>query len=128
MRGVRPSAVRGFRQLRFSRYVQNGRVSRQMRRLGDGVIACLLLALTAPLMLIAALIIKLEGEGPVLERRVCIGRGGRRFRMLKFRTTMHDPIHATPVWARRTTQVGQFLRYTRLEDLPRLINVLRGEM
>jgi lipopolysaccharide/colanic/teichoic acid biosynthesis glycosyltransferase len=103
-------------------------VSRQMRRLGDCVIACLLLVLTAPLMLMAALLIKLESAGPVLERRECIGRGGRRFQRLKFQTTMHDPIHATPAWARRTTQVGQFLRYTRIQDLPQLINVLRGEM
>ena len=99
-----------------------------MRRLGYGVIACLLLALTAPLMLIAALIIKLESEGPVLERRECIGRGGRRFQRLKFRITMYDPGHVIPAWARQRTQVGQFLRYTRLEDLPQLINLLRGEM
>jgi lipopolysaccharide/colanic/teichoic acid biosynthesis glycosyltransferase len=128
MRGVRPSAVRGVRQPRFPRYVQNERVSRQMRRLGDCVIASVFLALTAPLMLILALVIKLESEGPVLERRDCIGRGGRRFQVLKFRTTMHDPRHAAPAWARQTTQIGQFLRYTRIEDLPQLINVLRGEM
>jgi lipopolysaccharide/colanic/teichoic acid biosynthesis glycosyltransferase len=99
-----------------------------MRRLGDCLTASLLLALTTPLMLMAALLIKLESEGPVLERRDCIGRGGRRFQMLKFRTTMHDPRHAAPAWARRTTQIGQFLRYTRIEDLPQLINVLRGEI
>jgi len=128
MRSVRPSAVRGFRQPRFSRYVQNEHVSRQMRRLGDCVIACLILALTAPLMLILALVIKLESEGPILERRDCIGRGGRRFQVLKFRTTMHDPRHAAPAWARQTTQIGQFLRYTRIEALPQLINILRGEM
>ena len=79
-------------------------------------------------MLIVALVIKLEHEGPIFERRECIGRGGRRFRMLKFRTTMHHPIHATRPWTQQTTQVGQFLRYTRIEDLPQLINVLRGEM
>ena len=99
-----------------------------MRRLSDWVITCLFLALTLPLMLTIALLIKLESAGPVLERRECIGRGGRRFQMLKFRTTMHDPRHATPAWARQTTQIGAFLRYTRIEDLPQLINVLRGEM
>ena len=99
-----------------------------MKRLRDLVIASLFLALTLPLMLTIALVIKLESTGPVLERRECIGRGGRRFQMLKFRTAMHDPRHAAPAWARRTTQIGQFLRYTRIEDLPQLINVLRGEM
>jgi lipopolysaccharide/colanic/teichoic acid biosynthesis glycosyltransferase len=100
----------------------------QMMGLRDFVIACLLLAITGPLMLIVALVIKLESTGPVLERRECIGRGGRRFQMLKFRTTMHDPRHATPAWAQKTTQVGEFLRYTRIEDLPQLINVLRGDI
>jgi lipopolysaccharide/colanic/teichoic acid biosynthesis glycosyltransferase len=99
----------------------------QIRRLGDGVIASVFLAFTAPVMLIAALVIKLESEGPILERRDCIGRGGRRFQRLKFRTAMHDPRHAAPAWARRTNPIGQFLRYTRIEDLPQLINVLRGE-
>ena len=59
---------------------------------------------------------------------LCIACGGRRFQMLKFRTVVHDPEHATPTWAQRTTQLGEFLRYTRIEDLPQLINVLRGEM
>src|SRR4029077_2701940 len=99
----------------------------QIRRLGDCVIASVFLAITAPLMLIAALVIKLESAGPVLERRECVGRGGRRFQRLEFRTTMHDPRHGR-AWARQTTRIGPFLRYTRLEDLPQLINVLRGEM
>ncbi len=112
----------------MSWHVQNEGVFREMRRLGDFVIACLLLAITSPLMLIIGLVVKLESAGPVLERRECIGRGGRRFQLLKFRITMHDPRHATPAWARQTTQIGQFLRYTRIEDVPQLINVLRGEM
>ena len=98
------------------------------RLLTDIVIASILLAFTFPLQLLVALALKLEGPGPVLERRECIGRGGRRLQMLKFRTTMHDPRPAKPTWARQTTRVGEFLRYTRIEDLPQLINVLRGEM
>lgn len=99
-----------------------------MRRSGDLAIACVLLAITLPLLLIVFLAIRWEGPGPVLERRECIGRSGRRFQMLKFRTTVYDPEHATPAWAQRTTGVGQFLRYTRIDVLPQLINVLRGEM
>jgi lipopolysaccharide/colanic/teichoic acid biosynthesis glycosyltransferase len=112
----------------LSWHVQEEGVFRQMRRLGDIVITCLLLAITSPLMLIVAVAIKLEGGGPVLDRQSCIGCSGRRFQMLKFRTAMHDPKHATAPWARQTTQIGEFLRYTRIEDLPQLINVLRGEM
>jgi lipopolysaccharide/colanic/teichoic acid biosynthesis glycosyltransferase len=63
-----------------------------------------------------------------LERETCIARGGRRFEMLKFRTMLPYPEHTMPVWARKPTQVGEFLRYTRIECLPQLINVLRGEM
>ena len=121
-------AMRGIQQPQVPRHVQDEGVPRQMRRLGDFVIACLLLAITGPLMLIVALVIKLESTGPVLERRECIGRGGRRFQMLKFRTFVHDPGHTMPVWARRPTQIGHFLRYPRIEDLPQLINVLRSEM
>ena len=127
MRGLSSPVVRSVRQPTL--LARSGRKrSRQMRRLGDIVIACLLLAITSPLMLVVALAIKLEGVGPFLDRQNCIGCSGRRFQALKFRTTVHDPKLATPTWAQRTTQVGEFLRYTRIEDLPQLINVLRGEM
>jgi lipopolysaccharide/colanic/teichoic acid biosynthesis glycosyltransferase len=99
-----------------------------MSRLGDIVIACLVVAITLPLMLIVALAIMLESAGPVLDRQTCIGCGGRRFQVLKFRTTVHNPAHATVAWTPKTTRISQFLRCTRIEDLPQLINVLRGEM
>jgi lipopolysaccharide/colanic/teichoic acid biosynthesis glycosyltransferase len=81
-------------------------------------------------MLIVTLAIMLGGVGPVLDRQTCIGRSGRRFQMLKFRIVVHDPDpeHTKPMWARNTTQVGQFLRLTRIDALPQLINVIRGEM
>jgi len=78
-------------------------------------------------MIFISLMIKLQSRGPAFEGYPCIGRGGRRFQILKFRTLMHDPTHRVPTLA-RTTQVGRFLRYTRIEDLPQLLNVLRGEM
>jgi lipopolysaccharide/colanic/teichoic acid biosynthesis glycosyltransferase len=98
-----------------------------MRRLGDFVIALILLAITLPLMTIVALTIKCESAGPVLDRQTCIA-SGRRFQMLKFRTTAYDPEHARPAWAQTTTRVGQWLRDTRIDALPQLINVLWGEM
>jgi lipopolysaccharide/colanic/teichoic acid biosynthesis glycosyltransferase len=97
-------------------------------RLLDIAMATILLAITLPLLLITALAIKLEGMGPVLERRECIGSGGRRFQMLKFRTTVHNPEYPTRDWAQELTQVGQVLRNTRIDALPQLVNVLRGEM
>ena len=103
-------------------------VLEQMRRLADLVIAGVLLIMASPLLLFVALAIKWDGPGPIFERHACIGRGGRRFQMLKFRTMVPDPEHTMPVWARKTTQIGEFLRYTRIDSLPQLINVLRGEM
>jgi lipopolysaccharide/colanic/teichoic acid biosynthesis glycosyltransferase len=98
----------------------------QMSSLLNGLVAVLLLAITAPLMLLAALAIKCESPGPMLEKQPCIGAGGRRFELLNFRTT--DYRQPRVGRARNLTQVGQVLRYTRIEALPQLINVLRGEM
>ena len=100
----------------------------RMRRLADLLIAGALLITASPLMLAVALAIKWEGPGPILERQRCIARGGRRFELLKFRTMVPDPEHTMPLWARKTTQLGEFLRHTRIECLPQLFNVLRGEM
>ena len=100
----------------------------QIRRSLDVVIAGALLAITAPLMLLVALAIKAESPGPVLVNETCIGFGGRQFQMLKFRTLTHDPDHTLPIWAEKTTLLGEVLRFTRIEILPQLLNVLRGEM
>jgi lipopolysaccharide/colanic/teichoic acid biosynthesis glycosyltransferase len=84
-----------------------------LRRVADVVLALILLAITAPLMLLVALAIQAESLGPIFEQERCLGKG-RRFERLKFRT--------------KPTHLGRVLRYTRIETLPRLINVLRGEM
>jgi lipopolysaccharide/colanic/teichoic acid biosynthesis glycosyltransferase len=99
-----------------------------MKRVGDLVVACVLIVFTLPLMVIAALSIKLESVGPVLER--CYStRGGRRIEVLKFRTTLHQPQNGQPISrCEHVTRVGWFLRYTRIEDLPQLINLLRGDL
>ena len=110
------------------RIVQRRGAAKLMARLGDFLIACILLAIALPLMIIVALVIKLESPGPVLHRQTCIGRGGRRFQMLKFRTAMHHPHQSIPPWTQVPTRIGQFLRYTRIEALPQIINVLRDEM
>ncbi len=99
-----------------------------MKRLGDFVIACVLLIISSPVLIIVTLAIKWESMGPVFDRQSCIARGGRRFQMLKFRTTLHDPQRAIPPSGQPITHVGQWLRDTRIEALPQLINVLRGEM
>ena|SRR5437588_10031184 len=98
----------------------------QMRRSGEFLLACILLALTLPLIVIVALAIKCESTGPVLERRARVGNGGRAFQILSFRTTVQTPGRLRST--RQTTQIGHFLQSTRIDVFPQLLNVLRGEM
>jgi len=95
-----------------------------MKRFADLLIAVILIVWTLPLMVIVALAIKLESPGPVLSRRSKLNRNGRRFELLRFRTTSHRAWSAVP----RRTRIGWFLHYTRIEDLPQLVNVLRGDL
>ena len=122
------SEMRSIRRYQLFRRAYGSAARDQMTRLSDLLIAGLLLVLSLPLMLFVALAIRREGPGPIFERQTCIGRGGRRFQMLKFRTMLPDAEHPVPAWARKTTQIGEFLRYSRVESLPQLFNVLRGEI
>ena len=97
-----------------------------MSRFADVVIAALLLLITLPLLILVALAIRWDSPGPILVRHSCVG-SGRRFQILEFRTVAHGPDHRSASDV-RITRVGGFLRYTRIDTLPQLINVLRGEM
>ena len=111
------------------------------------VLDVLLVGVTFPLWgciwLLVTIVLKLEGEGPALFRQERVGKGGQRFEMMKFRSmvadaeAMHgqmleasgeDPRHPKFVDDPRITRVGKFLRRTSLDELPNLLNVLRGEM
>jgi Undecaprenyl-phosphate glucose phosphotransferase len=99
----------------------------------DRIIASLGLIVLAFPMLVIALLVKLSSPGPVLYRQTRTSLGGRPFEILKFRTMRDDAEASTgPVWAvpddPRVTRLGRFLRRTSLDELPQLINVLRGEM
>src|SRR5215470_5323447 len=100
-----------------------------MNRFADVLIASAVLVLTLPLLFVVSLAIKWDSAGPVLEREVCVGCRGRRFQVLRFRTTVHAPDDPRSAWSRReVTTFGVFLRYTRIDHLPQLLNVLRGDM
>jgi lipopolysaccharide/colanic/teichoic acid biosynthesis glycosyltransferase len=104
-----------------------------MPRALDLLIAALALLLLSPVLVIAAVAIKLGSHGPVLYRQRRVGRDGREFEMLKLRTMVagSDPVGVGTVVYRddpRVTAAGRFLRRTSLDEIPNLLNVLRGEM
>jgi lipopolysaccharide/colanic/teichoic acid biosynthesis glycosyltransferase len=104
-----------------------------MPRVFDIILAAGALALFSPLLLIAAIAIRLGSPGPVIYRQRRVGRNGREFELLKLRTMVQgsDPVGVGKVVARddpRVTAAGRLLRRTSLDEIPNLVNVLRGEM
>jgi lipopolysaccharide/colanic/teichoic acid biosynthesis glycosyltransferase len=104
-----------------------------MPRFFDIAVAALALVVLSPLLLIAAVAIKLGSRGPVLYRQRRVGKDGVEFEMLKLRTMVQgsDPVGVGTVVTRddpRVTGAGRILRRTSLDEVPNLANVLRGEM
>lgn len=102
------------------------------KRVFDLSAAGALIIALAPLILLTAICIKLEGRGPVLYRQQRIGFGGRPFEILKFRSMVVEAEKDGPVWAARNdarvTRVGRIIRKLRIDEIPQAINVLRGDM
>ncbi len=104
-----------------------------MKRLFDATLASTGLAISLPLWILVALAIKLEDGGPIFYSQDRVGRDGRVFRALKFRSMHEDAERGTgPLQARagdrRVTRVGRVMRATALDELPQLWNILRGDM
>jgi len=103
-----------------------------MKRVFDILVAAVLLVLTLPIMFIVALMILLEDGGPIVYRQQRVGARGAVFTLLKFRSMSKNAEKGNAVWASvnddRVTRVGKFLRRTRVDELPQLLNVLKGEM
>jgi len=117
----------------FSDGFKKSDVTLSLKRGMDLLLAVTGLLLTLPLFPLIALLIKLDSPGPVFYRQERLGQGGKIFSLIKFRSMWVDAERQTgPVWAierdPRITRVGRILRRTRLDELPQLINVLRGEM
>jgi lipopolysaccharide/colanic/teichoic acid biosynthesis glycosyltransferase len=102
-----------------------------LRRAFDVIFALQGLAFLTPLLALIALAIKLDDGGPVFYSQFRVGQGLRKFRVLKFRTMVPDHPCSSPLTApkdARVTRVGRFLRKYKLDELPQLVNVLKGEM
>ncbi|WP_156495219.1 TIGR03013 family XrtA/PEP-CTERM system glycosyltransferase, partial [Oleiphilus sp. HI0128] len=104
-----------------------------LKKLFDLTVASLILLLTWPFMLITAIAVKLESDGPILYSQTRVGLNGKEFSIYKFRSMAQDAEKdGKAVWATkndaRVTKVGAFIRNTRLDELPQLYNVFTGDM
>ena len=102
-----------------------------LKRCIDLVVAIALLVFLSPVFAVAAMAVKCSGSGPIFFRQVRVGRGGKPFEILKFRTmrTTRSPGPLiTGAGDPRVTRVGRVLRRWKVDELPQLVNVLRGEM
>jgi sugar transferase (PEP-CTERM system associated) len=128
LRDLRPS------WLIFSGGFNKPRVLASIKRWGEAAIAAVLLLVTAPLAALTALFVRLSSPGAVLYRQTRVGLDGRSFELLKWRTMRADAEKVSgPVWASgdndpRVTKLGRLMRKTRLDEVPQLWNVLRGDM
>jgi sugar transferase (PEP-CTERM system associated) len=114
----------GFRQNLFRTLV---------KRSFDLVVSAVLIVLSLPVAIVTAVLIAAEGGGPIIYRQERVGHRGEPFTVLKFRSMAHDAEKdGRAAWARandeRVTRVGRFIRRTRIDELPQLLNVLKGEM
>ncbi len=128
VRSLRPSSFI------FSRTNNNVRLMRASKRAADFCLALVGIVLSLPLLVLAGLLIVLESGWPIFYKQERVGMRGRSFVLYKLRTMRQDAEKDTgPVWAAtqadpRISRVGALLRKTRLDELPQLINVLKGEM
>jgi sugar transferase (PEP-CTERM system associated) len=117
----------------FSDGFRASRGTRFLKRMLDLSLSMILAIISAPFVVLTAVAIKLDSTGPMLYSQERVGENGRVFNIYKFRSMRIDAEQAgTPVWARdkddRATRVGRFIRVTRLDELPQLWNVMRGDM
>lgn len=108
------------------------KISNGVKRLFDIVFSLFGLIITLPLLVLIAILIKLDSSGPVFYRGVRVGKGGKEFRIFKFRTMVPEAEKlggpSTASDDPRLTKIGKFLKKYQLDELPQLLNVFKGEM
>ena len=123
---LRPSA------LIFTSGFKQSMLSHTAKQVVDILVSAGGLLALFPLYLFVAFLIKIDSPGPVIYRQFRVGLRGRAFQIWKFRSMRHDAEATGPQWSQindpRVTRVGKWLRKTRIDELPQLINVLRGQM
>jgi exopolysaccharide biosynthesis polyprenyl glycosylphosphotransferase len=106
---------------------------KKLKRLMDIFVSLLLLILNSPIMLISSIAIKIDSKGPILFKQERMGQNGKLFKVLKFRSMINDAEkYSGPVWSQkddpRVTKMGKLIRKFRIDELPQMYNVLKGEM
>ena len=105
---------------------------RMIKRCCDVFLVLISMPITLPILGILSAVVMLSSPGPIFYCQERVGENGRWFTLYKFRSMRIDAEQGTPVWAKekddRVTRLGRFLRFTRLDELPQLWNVLRGDM
>jgi len=119
--------------LLFSSGFRVSRGKMAYKRIVSIIFSAILLILTAPIMLVAAILVRIDSPGPALLRQPRVGRDGKIFTMYKFRTMRKDadsPGYQTPAQQKdsRITRVGYWLRRSRIDEFPQLYNILKGDM
>ncbi|MBM7556931.1 sugar transferase [Halanaerobacter jeridensis] len=104
-----------------------------LKRMIDIMVSIVGVVITAPIMLLTAIAIKLESHGPVIFSQTRLGKNGQEFTIYKFRSMVKNAEkHTGAVWAQendsRVTNVGNFIRKTRIDELPQFFNILKGDM
>lgn len=116
----------------FSEGFSVSRWKHLVKRLGDIALSLILFVIALPIGLLTALVIKLESPGPLFYIQERVGRQGNSFNLIKFRSMCQDAERDGAIWARendsRVTRCGAFIRKVRIDELPQLWNVLKGEM
>ncbi|CAN5804949.1 MAG: TIGR03013 family PEP-CTERM/XrtA system glycosyltransferase [Pyrinomonadaceae bacterium] len=116
----------------FSGRGRQARISGITRSVVHRVLALMGAILSLPIVVVTAILIKLDSKGPVFYRQERVGEHGRPFTLLKFRSMKVDAEEGGPVWAskddNRTTRLGRIIRKSRIDEIPQFWNVLRGEM
>jgi exopolysaccharide biosynthesis polyprenyl glycosylphosphotransferase len=104
----------------------------RLKRFIDLMLSSILLIVTTPIMVLTAIVIKLDSKGPIFFSQERLGFKGKAFKIMKFRTMINDAVNCGPLWTTkndpRITRVGRIIRKLRLDELPQLINILKGEM
>ncbi len=107
-------------------------VAGAIKRVIDVVVSLLGLVLALPICLLTALLIKLDSKGPIFFTQERVGQDGQTFRLIKFRSMRTDAEAGGAVWAQkkddRVTRIGRFLRVSRIDEIPQMVNVLAGKM